>query len=183
MSVVKLRDSPRSKFGAMSGCEASIPVSMIPTSTSRSPGCVRYEPRVSAPIIAMSHWAPANGSDCGSRGGRWNCPRSAEPGGVSGFGPALPIGRLSAAPTSAPSSAARSLKSAAAERTVATPTALVLLDDRPAGVGDGGMRLGVARVRLVDDDVLLRRLVVGRGGLDDAEGCGADGGRDEGLAQ
>ena len=36
-STVKLRDSARSKFGAMSGCDASTPVSMIPTRTSLEP--------------------------------------------------------------------------------------------------------------------------------------------------
>ena len=39
MSTVKLRLSAASKFGAMSGCEPSTPVSMMPTSTSALPCC------------------------------------------------------------------------------------------------------------------------------------------------
>jgi hypothetical protein len=37
MSVVKLRLSDRLKFGAMSGCDPSTPVSMIPTRTLELP--------------------------------------------------------------------------------------------------------------------------------------------------
>jgi hypothetical protein len=37
-SVVKLRLSARLKFGAMSGCDPSMPVSRIPTRTPLLPG-------------------------------------------------------------------------------------------------------------------------------------------------
>ncbi len=59
MSWVKLRERFRSKFLARSGCEASIPVSMMPTSTPRP---VAFLWAWSASIIAMSHWRSASGS-------------------------------------------------------------------------------------------------------------------------
>ena len=40
MSVVKFRDSRGAKFGLISGCEPSIPVSRIPTNTRLRPGCL-----------------------------------------------------------------------------------------------------------------------------------------------
>jgi hypothetical protein len=40
MSTVKLRLSSASKFGAMSGWDPSMPVSMMPTSTRGSPCCL-----------------------------------------------------------------------------------------------------------------------------------------------
>jgi hypothetical protein len=52
---VKFRLNDCEKFGAMSGCLPSTPVSMIPTSTSRSPLSFRYEPSAVAWIIFMSH--------------------------------------------------------------------------------------------------------------------------------
>jgi hypothetical protein len=68
MSVTKLRESNRSKFGAMSGLLASIPLSRIPTSTRRSPGwCWRT---ASALTIASPHSRVSSGSrpvgPCGS---------------------------------------------------------------------------------------------------------------------
>jgi hypothetical protein len=61
MSVVKLRDPAASKLGAMSGCEASTPVSMMPTRTSR-PVASRWASSAVAPIMSMSHWRSARGS-------------------------------------------------------------------------------------------------------------------------
>ena len=58
MSNVKLRDSDLLKFGAMSGCDPSMPVSMMPTRTARLPWLRAYEPSGVAPIMRMSHWAP-----------------------------------------------------------------------------------------------------------------------------
>ena len=43
MSVVKFRLSPLLKFGAMSGWDASMPVSMIPTSTPGFPRSTAYD--------------------------------------------------------------------------------------------------------------------------------------------
>jgi len=60
--MVKFRLSVASKFGAMSGCDASIPVSMIPTSTSGLPVSTAYDPSTVASIISMSHCRPATGS-------------------------------------------------------------------------------------------------------------------------
>ena len=59
---MKFRLSSASKFGARSGCDASIPVSMIPTSTSGFPVSTAYDSSAVALIISMSHWRPASGS-------------------------------------------------------------------------------------------------------------------------
>ncbi len=57
MSTVKLRLSAFEKFGAMSGCVPSMPVSMIPTSTPAPRAASAGPPSLPwVPIIRMSHW-------------------------------------------------------------------------------------------------------------------------------
>ncbi len=53
MSVVKLRDSARSKFGARSGWVPSTPVSMTPTRTRLSPSVTAWA--WGALIMSMPH--------------------------------------------------------------------------------------------------------------------------------
>ena len=79
MSVVKLRDSAASKFGAMSGCEPSMPVSMTPTRTPLRPGCTLCDSYFVAWIMAMSHWRGARGSKSppGVASSSWAPPLSA----------------------------------------------------------------------------------------------------------
>ena len=66
MSVVKLRLSERLKLGAMSGCDPSIPVSMIPTRTPELPRWRLYDLFGVALIMRMSHWRSAKGSASGA---------------------------------------------------------------------------------------------------------------------
>ena len=54
-------DAARSRFGAMSGCCRSSPVSMMPT-RAPLPWFTAYEPSVVALIIRMSHWHGDSGS-------------------------------------------------------------------------------------------------------------------------
>ena len=60
MSTVKLRDRRASKFGAMSGWEPSMPVSMMPTRVRWSPISTRWA--CGAPMASMSHWSGVSGS-------------------------------------------------------------------------------------------------------------------------
>ena len=67
-SRVKFRLSAASKFGAMSGCAPSMPVSRIPTSTSGLPCSTRWEPAASAWIMPMFHCTVEKGSAAASAG-------------------------------------------------------------------------------------------------------------------
>ena len=126
-SLVKLRLSALSKLGAMSGCEPSMPVSMMPTRTSWLPGCVPYEPSGVACIIRMSHWPADSGSPPGSAaawtvsGALMTGPRSDSSAREAGVFGTAPIARLAAAPASARVRAARVAKLRERETTVASP--------------------------------------------------------------
>src|SRR5262245_59490056 len=54
-------DAAMSRFGAMSGCVRSTPVSMSPT-RAPAPWLTPYEPLGVAPIARMSHWQAPSGS-------------------------------------------------------------------------------------------------------------------------
>src|SRR5262245_37570078 len=60
-------DAATSMFGAMSGCEKSIPVSMSPT-RAPSPWLTAYEPDGVALIARISHWQTPSGSGPSSAG-------------------------------------------------------------------------------------------------------------------
>ena len=199
MSVVKLRLSSLEKFGAMSGCVPSTPVSMIPTSTCLLPRSTRYEPSVVAWICCMSHWRSASGSAFGPLPG-WDRRCS-----VSAFA-SFCVERVAAglldriavdgSPRAGGGNAAddRVLRDAfdavtgrevRRERSVARTHGRdtdfgVLLDDLAAGRGDRSSG-GIGRAFAVDDDVLGLAVLGGllilgrrRGGCRDDEredGC------------
>ena len=137
MSVVKLRLRAWLKFGAMSGWEASMPVSRIPTRTLLFPASTACDPCLVAPIIGMSHWRGAKVSnsplpatsppDAVRSPRRVEALRSASRRSSENFWrfccPTLPTGRLLAAPNSAGCATAFMTKSSWAEVTVARPIA------------------------------------------------------------
>ena len=134
-STVKLRDSAASKFGAMSGCEPSMPVSMMPTRTACEPcwhavGAVggrahhAHVPLLVGERLAGGGRAPCASwppSRCACR--RTRASRSRRGGPCAESLGAWPMASLTAAPSSAPCSPAFCWKSAASVRTVATPIA------------------------------------------------------------
>ena len=105
MSVVKLRLRSASTLGARSGCDASMPVSITPTSTSARPRSVAKAPRSVAPIIAMSHCRAASGSPVGAWAASRIAPVDVAMTGSAPARPAAPIDRAPPEPGSNPARA------------------------------------------------------------------------------
>jgi hypothetical protein len=129
MSVVKFRLSAALKLGARSGWLASIPVSMIPTSTSWVPGWTAYEPVAVASIMSLPHcrWARGSASTAARMRpleGRTAPPRSmANLSGIFFLG-ACPMETSWAAPFSASWARTSAAKLRFPDSTVATPIAV-----------------------------------------------------------
>ena len=174
MSVVKLRDSAASKFGAMSGCVPSTPVSRMPTRTPGSPGCLRYDPSAVAWIIAMSHWRPASGSAAGCRPGRVPAFAVARSAAVSfstasrlgrASGAWRPIGVFLATPAMAAWARTSRMKRRVGGRDGRDADVGVLPDDPASGGLEGQVRGREGRAIGIQDDVLgLGRAGRGRSG-------------------
>jgi hypothetical protein len=131
LSTVKLRLRKRSKFGAMSGCVPSTPVSITPTRTARLPWSWRYEPCGVAPMSCMSHCRPPSGSPLTGFGRGplpWKLPPSDSTSRHAGFSlGAWPMAWLAATPNSADLASALVANAGSLAWTVATPTSVFSL--------------------------------------------------------